>query len=89
MSATACGLQATSFMVGEQNIEIQHHAALDIAETLLDKRYCFPLTITEEQISEFALWTQAHQDNNSRPMLREILAYAKNSLGFDFVTAPW
>jgi len=86
MSATACGLQAISFMVGEQNIEIQHHAAIDIAEMLLDKRYSFPTTITQEQMNEFALWTQAHEDNNTRPTLREILAYAKNSLGFEFVT---
>jgi len=87
MSATACGLMATSFMVGEQNIEIEFHAALDIAETLLDKRYAFPMTILFPQIRDFALWTQAHQDNGTRPTLGEILAYAKNSLGFEFVTA--
>jgi len=87
-SATACGLQAISLMTGEQNISIQFHAAIDIAETLLDKRYAFPDTITEAQMTEFALWTQAHEDNNSRPNLREILGYAKNSLGFEFVTVP-
>jgi len=86
MSATACGLMATSFMVGEQNVEIQFHAAIDIAEMLLDKRYAFPLSITEEQMIEFALWTQAHEDNNTRPNLRDTLGYAKNSLGFEFVT---
>lgn len=88
MSATACGLQSIGLMVGEQNVSIQHHAAIDIAETLLDKRYAFPRTIKQNQINEFALWTQAHEDNNSRPDLREILGYAKNSLGFEFVTAP-
>ena len=86
MSATAAGLQALSFMLGEQNINIQFHAAIDIAETLLDKRYSFPLSITQAQMTEFALWTQAHEDNNSRPNLRDILGYAKNSLGFKFVT---
>jgi len=64
------------------------HAAIDIGEMLLDNYYCFPLTITEEQIIEFALWTQAHEDNGSRPTLRETLGYAKNSLGFEFTTAP-
>lgn len=87
MSATACGLQAISLIVGEQNLDIQHHAAIDVAEMLLDKRYSFPLTITQEQMNSFALWTQAHEDNNSRPTLREILAYAKNSLGFEFTTS--
>ena len=86
MSATAAGLMAISFEVGEQNVGIQYHAAIDIAETLLDKRYAFPLTITEEQMIEFALWTQAHEDNNTRPNLRDILGYAKNSLGFEFIT---
>jgi len=86
MSATAAGLQAIGFMVGEQNVEIQFHAAIDIAEMLLDKRYAFPLTITEEQMTEFALWTQAHEDNNTRPNLRDTLGYAKNSLGFEFTT---
>lgn len=86
MSATSCGLQAIATMVGPEWIEIQHHAAIDIAEMLLDKRYAFPLTITEKQMIDFAEWTQAHEDNNSRPDLREVLGYAKNSLGFKFVT---
>jgi len=86
MSATAHGQQMISMIVGEQNIDIQNHAAIDIAETLLDKRYSFPRTITQEQMTEFALWTQAHEDNNTRPNLRDILGYAKNSLGFEFVT---
>jgi len=86
MSATAAGLQAIGFMVGEQNVEIQFHAAISIAETLLDKGYAFPLSVTQEQMNEFALWTQAHEDNESRPDLREILGYAKNSLGFEFTT---
>ena len=86
MSATAAGLQAIGFLVGEQNLEVQYHAAIDIAETLLDKGYSFPEGVTQEQMNEFALWTQAHQDNESRPDLREILGYAKNSLGFEFTT---
>jgi len=86
MSATSCGLQAISHMIGPEWLEIQYHAAMDIAETLLDKGYAFPLTITEKQMIDFATWTQAHEDNNSRPDLREILGYAKNSLGFEFTT---
>jgi len=87
MSATAHGQQMISMIVGEQNIDIQNHAAIDIAETLLDKRYSFPRTITQAQMTEFALWTQAHEDNNTRPNLRDILGYAKNSLGFEFITS--
>lgn len=87
MSATASGLQMISLITGEQNMEVQHHAAIDIAETLLDKRYSFPRSVTQAQMNEFALWTQAHEDNNSRPTLREILGYAKNSLGFEFTTS--
>jgi len=86
MSATVAGLAGIGFMIDEWDVSIQYHAAIDIAETLLDKRYAFPLTITEEQMIEFALWTQAHEDNNTRPNLRDILGYAKNSLGFEFVT---
>lgn len=85
-SATAAGLQNIALMVGEQNIGIQFHAAMDIGEMLLDKGYAFPRTITQEQMNEFALWTQAHEDGNTRPDLREILGYAKNSLGFEFTT---
>lgn len=86
MSATACGLQAIASMIGPEWLEIQYHACIDIAETLLDKGYAFPLTITEKQMIDFAEWTQAHEDNDSRPDLREILGYAKNSLGFEFTT---
>lgn len=86
MSATSCGLEAIATMVGPEWMEIQHHACIDIAEMLLDKGYSFPLTATEKQIIDFAEWTQAHEDNNSRPDLREVLGYAKNSLGFEFVT---
>jgi len=86
MSATGCGLQAISFMTEEDSLEIRYHAAMDIAETLLDKRYSFPTTTTQKQMNEFALWTQAHEDNYTRPDLRDILGYAKNNLGFEFKT---
>ncbi len=86
MSATACGLQAISHMIGPEWLEIQYHAAISIAEALLDNGYAFPLSITEEQMIEFALWTQAHEENDTRPNLRDILGYAKNSLGFEFTT---
>lgn len=86
MSATACGLQSIATMIGPEWLEIQYHACIDIAETLLDKRYAFPRSINERQIIDFALWTQAHEDNNTRPNLFEILSYAKNNLGFEFAT---
>jgi hypothetical protein len=88
MSATACGLLAISSMTGPEYIEIQYHACIDIAEILLDHGYSFPLTVTEAQIIDFALWTQSNDDADTRPGLQDILAYAKNSLGFEFITNP-
>lgn len=86
MSATSCGLQAISAMLGPNWLEIQYHACIDIAEALLDNDYSFPLDVTESQVIDFALWTQAHEDAGTRPSLRDILDYAKNSLGFEFIT---
>lgn len=86
MSATSCGLQAIATMVGPEWVEIQHHACIDIAESLLDKNYAFPMSIRDGDIAAFANWTQAHEDNNSRPTLQETLDYAKNSQGFKFTT---
>lgn len=88
MSATNCGLLTISLALGAEWIEIQHHAAIDIGEMLLDQGYSFPLNITGDQIISFALWTQECEDANRRPSLIEVLAYAKNSLGFDFTTSP-
>jgi len=88
MSATASGLNAISHMIGPEWIEIQYHAAIDIAETLLNHGYSFPRNITNEQVHDFAFWTQAHEDNDTRPSLRDILGYAQNSLGFKFTTKP-
>ena len=86
MSATSCGLQAISNMVGPEWMEIEYHAGIDIAEMLLDKGYFFPTTITDQQVIDFALWVQEHEDNNTRPNLRDVLGYAKNCLGFEFIT---
>jgi len=88
MSATASGLQAISSLIGSEWIEIQYHADLDIAETLIDNNYSFPKNITEKQVIDFAAWTQAHEDANTRPNLRDILGYGKNSLDFEFTTNP-
>jgi hypothetical protein len=85
-SAIEFGLHNIAMLEGTQSIEIQYHAALDIGETLLNHNYSFPLSITEDQIIEFAWWTQACEETNTRPGLREILDYAKNSLGFEFTT---
>lgn len=85
MSATNCGLLNISLALGAEWIEIQHHAAIDIGEMLLDQGYSFPLTITGDQIIAFALWTQECEDADRRPNLAEVLAYAKNSLGFEFI----
>jgi len=85
-SAIESGLHAIARLEGQRNIKIQYCAPLDVAETLLDKGYSFPLTITQEQLDGFALWLQALDDTDIRPTLREILDYAKNSLGFEFTT---
>lgn len=85
-SAIEFGLHNIAMLEGTRSIEIKYHAALDIAETLLDKGYSVPLDITREQMNEFCLWMDACEKNDIRPNLREILRYAKNSLGFEFTT---
>lgn len=86
MSATACGLTAISNLIGAEEVYIQYHACITIAETLLDNGYSFPPTTTEQQVHDFAFWTAAHEEADTRPGLRDILDYAKNSLGFEFIT---
>ncbi|MBA7495078.1 hypothetical protein ES702_05657 [subsurface metagenome] len=86
MSATSTGLNAIASMIGPEWLDIQYHAAIDIAETLLNNSYALPLSVTQEQMSEFALWTQDHEDAGTRPNLKDILGYAANSLGFEFST---
>lgn len=85
-SAIEFGLHNIAMLEGTRSIEIQYHAALEIAETLLNHSYSVPLDITEKQLEGFILWMDACEETNTRPGLKEILAYAKNSLGFDFVT---
>jgi len=85
-AAIEFGLHNIAMLEGTRSIEIQYHAALDIGETLLNHNYSFPLSITEKQIIDFAQWTQDCEDTNTRPGLNEILAHAKNSLGFEFTT---
>jgi hypothetical protein len=80
------GLQNWACMEGEEDIQLNYHPAINIAEMLLDKRYTFPHDITQEQLNEFGLWCQACGEVNRTPSLREILDYAKNSLGFEFTT---
>jgi len=86
MSATACGLQSLASMVGPEWLEIRLHSAIDIAEALLDNGYSLPVTATKQQALDFIDWMQAHEDNETRPNLRDILGYAKNALGFEFTT---
>lgn len=85
-SAIEAGLHNIAMLEGTRSIEIQYHAALDIGETLLNHNYSFPLSITEKQIIDFAQWTQDCEEVGRRPVLKEILAYAKHSLGFEFTT---
>jgi hypothetical protein len=85
-SAIEFGLHNIAMLEGTRSIEIQYHAALCIGETLLDNNYSFPLTINEKQIVDFAQWTQDCEETDTRPGLKEILAHAKNSLGFEFTT---
>lgn len=80
------GLHNLALLEGQRSIEIQYHAALEIAETLLNHRYSFPLSITEQQIIDFALWCDACEETNTRPKLKEILRYARDVLGFEFTT---
>lgn len=80
------GLHNIAMLEGTRSIEIQYHAAIEIGETLLDNRYSFPLSITEKQIIDFALWCDACEKTNTRPKLREILRYARDVLSFEFTT---
>lgn len=66
--------------------DIKYHACITICETLLDNSYSTPLDITQEQLDGFAQYIDFHERNGSRPGLREILDYAKFSLGFEFTT---
>lgn len=85
-SAIEFGLHNIAMLEGTRSIEIQYHAALDIAETLLNHNYSVPLDITQGQIDACMLWMSDCEDTDTRPGLKEILAYAKNSLGFEFTT---
>ena len=85
-SAIEFGLNSIAMLEGARSIEIKYHAALDIAETLLNNNYSVPLDITREQMDEFCLWMDTCEKNDIRPNLREILRYAKNALGFEFTT---
>lgn len=85
-SAIEFGLHNIAMLEGTRNIEIQYHAALEIAETLLDNRYSVPLDITEQQLIDFALWMDACEETNTRPKLKEILRYARDVLDFEFTT---
>lgn len=80
------GLHSIADLEGEESIEIQYHAAIEIGETLLNHRYSFPLSITEKQIIDFAEWCSACEETNTRPKLKEILRYARDVLGFEFTT---
>lgn len=85
-SAIEFGLHNIAELEGRKSIGIQYHAALDIAETLLNHRYSVPLDITQEQMTGFMQWMSDCEETNTRPALREILDYAKNSLGFELTT---
>lgn len=82
------GLLAISNLQGEKALSLEYHATLTITEMLLDHGYSFPRAISEQQIYAFGFWTAAHQQNGTRPTLKETLGYAKNSLGFEFTTNP-
>lgn len=85
-SAIESGLMALALLEGEKNVLIRYNAGINIVETLLDNYYCFPQTITEEQIYNFGWWTQDHDKNGTSPTLKETLGYAKNNIGFEFTT---
>jgi len=85
-SAIEGALHNIAMLEGEQRIRIQYHAAIDIAETLLDNRYSLPLNVTQEQINRFGQWMLDHEQLDTRPTLSEILDFAKISAGFEFIT---
>lgn len=85
-SAIEFGLHNIAMLEGTRNIEIQYHAALDIAETLLNHGYSVPLDITEKQLDGFITYMSDCEETDTRPGLREILAHAKHSLAFEFIT---
>lgn len=85
-SAIEFGLHNIAMLEGTRSIEIQYHAALEIAETLLDNNYSVPLDIAEKQLVDFAWWMDACEETNTRPKLKEILRYARDVLGFEFTT---
>jgi len=87
-SAIEAGLRTIALLEGEDSLEIQYHASLATAEILLEHSYAFPLDISEDQATNFVDWTMAHEAMGTRPTLREALAYAKNTLGFEFTTGP-
>jgi len=85
-SAIESGLHSIALLEGEHNIRIQYHAAIDIVETLLNNRYTVPKTITMDQVATFAQWMLDQQEVDTRPTLKEILSFARNVAGFEFVT---
>jgi len=85
-SAIEAGLHSIALLEGQENIKIEYHAAMDIVETLLTHRYAVPKTITVDQMATFATWMLDQQEVDTRPTLKEILAFAHNVAGFDFVT---
>lgn len=80
-SAIECGLHMLAELEGHEFIHIQHHAAIDIAETLLNHGYSIAWICSDKQKHELMCWMQEHEENGTRPGLKEILAYAENVVG--------
>ena len=84
-SAREAGLRYIAAIIGEEDIEIEDHAAITIVEMLLDHGMIPPRDITESQLRQFGEYCINHQDADTRPTLREVLAHVENNYGFQFV----
>lgn len=85
-SAIEMGLESIAQMEGEDFIEIDYHAALNIAQMILGGGKAFPLDIEEEQMVEFAKYAQGYEDAGYLPSNKDVELYCEHRL--DFVLTP-
>jgi len=85
-SAIEMGLESISQMEGEDFLEIDYHAALNIAQMILGASKAFPLDIEEPQMVAFAEYSQGYEEAGYLPSGQDVEAYAEHSL--DFVIVP-
>lgn len=84
--AQEAGLRYIAGIIGEDGIEIENHAIIQIIEMLLNHGLIPPRGMTEEQALGFAQYCERHQEAGTRPTLKEVIASMKNNLNLEFVT---